>query len=90
MEGSGISSQIRSCKDYAERRGYLVDETFSDSVSGKISNRPGLSAILEWLAKYGTENFVIVVDDISRLARDVPFKALDAFNGMPKNLVDAA
>ncbi|WP_370526772.1 recombinase family protein [Salipiger sp. PrR007] len=70
-DGSGLSSQERTCRDYAERNGYEVVEVFTDVISGKFEDRPGMNALLAFLGKVSTSDYVVVVDDFSRLARDV-------------------
>lgn len=66
-EGSGLSSQERTCRDYAERNGYEVVEVFTDVISGKYEDRPGMNALLAFLGKVSTSDYVVVVDDFSRL-----------------------
>ncbi len=70
-EGSGLSSQERSCRDYAERMGYDVVEVFTDIISGRHADRPGMNALLKSLRTSHPDGCVVVVDDISRFARDV-------------------
>lgn len=70
-DGSGLSSQERTCRDYAERKGYEVVEVFNDVISGKLEDRPGMNALLAFLRKETSSDYVVVVDDFSRLARDV-------------------
>jgi DNA invertase Pin-like site-specific DNA recombinase len=54
-------------------KGYDVDRVFVDeAVSGGITTRPGMQAMLAYLREHVyTQNFVVVIDDISRLARDI-------------------
>lgn len=40
MDGAGLSSQERSCRDYADQCGYAVEDVFTDVISGARSNRP--------------------------------------------------
>jgi len=70
-KGTGLSSQERSCRDYAETQNYEVVEVFSDVISGKYAERPGMNALITFLRKKRTDKFIVVVDDISRFARDV-------------------
>ncbi len=70
-DGSGLSSQERSCREYADRKGYDVKEVFTDVISGRFRERPGMNALLGFLSTVSTEEYVVVVDDISRFARDV-------------------
>ncbi len=70
-DGSGLTSQERSCREYAERKNYEVVEVFTDVISGRYAERPGMNALLAYLRQAHTTDCVVVVDDISRFARDV-------------------
>ncbi|MDP2582290.1 recombinase family protein [Shimia thalassica] len=70
-DGAGLSSQERSCREYAERQGYEVVEVFTDVISGKFSERPGMNDLLQHLRSVNGADYVVVVDDITRFARDV-------------------
>ena len=70
-DGSGLGSQEKSCRDYADRNGYDVVEIFTDVISGRYAERPGMNALLAYLRLVGSDEYVVVVDDISRFARDV-------------------
>ena len=70
-EGSGLGSQEQRCRSYALARGYGVLATFSDEgVSGALLNRPGVRALLSFLCSQ-LKGTVVIVDDISRIARDM-------------------
>lgn len=71
IDGSGLSSQERTCRDYAALKGYAVVEVFTDIISGKVENRPGMNSLLAFLRQNTEGEHVVVVDDFSRLARDV-------------------
>ncbi len=68
-KGDGLNSQITRCKEYAGNKGYKVVQTFKDDISGKFSERPGMSAMLAFLKKQRKNPHVVIIDDISRLAR---------------------
>ena len=68
--GSGLDSQETRCRQYASHRGYDIVNVFRDSVSGASRNRSELKALLKFLKKQ-KETHVVIVDDISRLARSV-------------------
>jgi site-specific DNA recombinase len=70
-DGAGLSSQERSCREYADRCGYDVEEVFSDVISGRYAVRPGMNALLAYLKRAKSGGYVVVVDDVSRFARDV-------------------
>jgi site-specific DNA recombinase len=69
-DGSGLSSQEHTCREFAGRKGYEVVEVFTDIISGRHADRPGMNMLLRRLKREKTD-FVVVVDDISRFARDV-------------------
>ncbi len=70
-EGSGLQSQATRNAEYAVSRGYLVIETFNDDVSGKLARPPGFDEMLKFLRKNRKKNVVVIIDDVSRMARDV-------------------
>ena len=70
-EGHGLESQDTRCRDYAARKGYEVIESFYErAVSGCTTNRPSFNAMLDFI-KAQKEPIIVVIDDISRLARDI-------------------
>ena len=71
-EGHGLESQAMRCREYAERKGYEVVETFFDkAISGSLSERPGVMAMLSYLKHHSASGeIIVIIDDISRLARD--------------------
>ena len=70
-DGDGLASQETRCREFTTRRNYEVLEVFQDVVSGSKSDRPGMNALLKALKKLKGETIAIVVDDISRFARDM-------------------
>ena len=70
-EGDGLQSQEHRCRSYAQMCDYTVLATFSDDgVSGALIERPGIQALLAFLRSQEGE-IVVIIDDISRIARDV-------------------
>jgi site-specific DNA recombinase len=70
-EGGGLQSQEQRCQLFAQSCGYRVVGTFfDDGVSGAVIDRPGIQALLAFLKGQGGET-VVIIDDISRMARDV-------------------
>jgi len=66
---SAVRSQARVIRQYAERRGLTVRETYTDAgVSGIMLDRPGLQQLLAACraGKVGT----VVAKDPDRLSRD--------------------
>ncbi|MCB9974414.1 MAG: recombinase family protein [Rhodospirillales bacterium] len=72
-KGQGLGSQETRCREFARMKGYEVDRVFADeAVSGSITTRPGMQAMLAYLSLQARQqNFVVIIDDISRLARDI-------------------
>ncbi len=71
-EGHGLESQERRCRNYAREKGYKVEVVFpDDGVSGGLFERPGMKKLITHLEVHKIENYVIIFDDLSRLARDV-------------------
>jgi site-specific DNA recombinase len=74
-EGHGLDSQEKRCRDYAASKSYVVEEgdVFRDTASGggAYTTRPGQVGLISRIDKYPHRNYVVLVDDISRLARDV-------------------
>lgn len=67
--GDGLSSQETRCREYAKFKGYEVARVFKDDASGSLINRPGMQAMLSYLQKNKRKSHVVIIDDISRLAR---------------------
>jgi site-specific DNA recombinase len=68
-KGDGLTSQETRCREYAKYKGYRVVEVFRDDLSGGIAARPGMMAALIFLRKHRADACVMIIDDISRLAR---------------------
>ena len=75
IEGSGLQSQQHRCREYAEDKGYIVETVFHDDVSGAgdYTNRPGMVALLAYLESHPKQEYVVIFDDLKRLARDTMF-----------------
>lgn len=70
-EGHGLESQDTRCREYATRKNYTVIESFYErAVSGGTANRPSFTAMLSFI-KAQKDPVIVVIDDISRLARDI-------------------
>ncbi|MEM0987335.1 MAG: recombinase family protein [Pseudomonadota bacterium] len=92
-DGAGLESQEHRCREYAEERGYEVELAFTDDVSGggDFMNRPGMVALLSFLAAKPDTDFVVIFDDLKRFARDIEFhkklrRTLDAHGARPECL----
>ncbi len=69
VRGDALHSQERTCREYAERKGYEIREVFTDTLTGAHTNRPGLQAMLAYVRKH--PGIIIIVDHSNRLGRDV-------------------
>ncbi|WP_367273869.1 recombinase family protein [Niveispirillum sp.] len=67
--GDGLRSQETRCREFARRKGYEVIEVFQDDVSGSLIDRPGMKAMLAFIRKRRNSGVVVIIDDVSRLAR---------------------
>ena len=74
-EGSGLKSQEHRCREHAHDKGYLVENVFQDEYTGggDYARRPGMSALLEYLKAHKNDNYIVLFDDLKRLARDTRF-----------------
>lgn len=68
-QGDGLGSQETRCREYASYKGYPVLEVFTDDMTGGNTARPGMIAMLAYLKKQKNKPTVVIIDDISRLAR---------------------
>jgi len=68
-EGGGIESQATRCRSYASSRGYEVVAMFTDDMTGSKARRPGMDAMLSFLKQNKETPHIVLIDDISRLAR---------------------
>lgn len=73
QDARSIDDQVRRCKAHAEKLGMVIGEVFSDeAMSGSNTDRPGLQRLLTEAGSPRTRSFdIILVDDLSRLSRDV-------------------
>ena len=69
--GDGLRSQETRCRDYANMKGYEVIAVFSDDVSGSRIDRPGMKDMLAFTRKRRATGTIVLIDDVSRLARDL-------------------
>ena len=69
--GDGLGSQETRCREFAKAKGYDVLQVFSDDVTGATKRRPGIVAMLKFIRSIKKLNPVVIIDDVSRLARGV-------------------
>ena len=70
-QGDGLNSQQTRCTEYARYKGYEIIKTFADDMSGSLTARPGMQSMLAYLRKRRKIGTVVIIDDISRLARGI-------------------
>lgn len=68
--GLGLEAQAEAVSNFAEREGYEVVATFTETESGKKSQRPELLAALAQCRK---ERAMLVIAKLDRLSRNVAF-----------------
>jgi site-specific DNA recombinase len=75
LEGHGLLSQERRCRDHAIARGYEVVAVSPDTISGggDFMKRLGMVALLSFVDAQPYESFVVIFDDLKRFARDTRF-----------------
>ena len=71
VEGDGLASQERRCRDYAAMKGYDVVDVFRDDVSGGHAMRPAMMAMVKFLKTRRKDGLIVIIDDISRFSRDI-------------------
>jgi site-specific DNA recombinase len=87
-EGHGLDSQEQRCRQYALSKNYEIVDVFRDeAISGKEYDRPDLARLLDFLEKDKYNSYVVIIDDLSRLARDIVTHSLikqefDKFNAV--------
>ena len=70
--GHGLTSQETRCREFAKYRNLQVVDVFhEEGISGGLIDRPAITKMLDFLRKQKKEQFVVIIDDISRLARDL-------------------
>ncbi len=72
-EGHGLDSQVGRCKNDLLSICVELQETFRDSFTGggDFMKRPAMKRLLDYIDAKPHIKFVVVFDDLSRLARDV-------------------
>jgi len=72
-DGHGLDSQETRCREYAKHKNYEVVSVFhEEGITGKLLDRPQIQEMLVFLKQHKRrEQHVVIIDDISRLARDI-------------------
>lgn len=68
-DGSANREQELRCRDFAACAEYEVAAVFDDHASGNSVDRVGLDAMIAYLATHRAYSSVVIVDDVTRLAR---------------------
>ena len=70
--GSGLDSQEHRCRLYAVQKGYEVEKVFPDDITGAgdFMKRTGMKALFDYLSRHDDTQYVVIFDDLKRLARD--------------------
>ena len=89
-EGSGLESQEHRCRQFAQTNNLSVEKVFHDDVSGggDFKKRPAMTELLEYVRANKDNQYVLILDDIKRISRDVYFywdliRRLDEFGVQP-------
>ncbi len=82
---NGLNSQITRCEEYASYKGYQIAKVFKDDISGGLIDRPAMKEMLSYLRQNNNNPHVVIIDDISRLAR-----GLEAHIELRSNIADAS
>ena len=70
QQGNGLDSQLRRCRNYADQNGYRIIKEFKDEgISGATIDRPDIQALIQFVKDY-PHPITVIIDEISRLARD--------------------
>ena len=70
-KGNGLVSQETICREYARQREHNIIAVFTDKLSGKLAKRTGFDEMLSFIRKNRKLGIVVIIDDVSRMARDV-------------------
>ncbi|MBM1556225.1 recombinase family protein [Sulfitobacter mediterraneus] len=68
-KGDGLASQETRCREFAGYKSYDVVKVFKEDMSGKFASRPAMRDMLGFLRQHRKAGIVVIIDDISRLAR---------------------
>ena len=70
-KGHGLASQEARIREYAALKGYDIVEMFYDNITGGEARRKGMDALITHLRKHKREGRTVLLDDLSRFAKDV-------------------
>lgn len=71
-EGDGLGSQEKRCLDWVKSKDGVVEKIFRDEgVSGGLFDRPAMGCLIAYIDAHQNKNYVVVFDDLARLARQL-------------------
>ena len=71
IRGDGLASQETCCREFARYKGYDVVEVYKDDMTGGLAARPAIKRMVAFLRKHRKDDWVVIIDDITRWARDI-------------------
>lgn len=86
ISGLGLEAQRNAIEQYAREQGATIAETFVETESGKLKDRPKLNAALAQCRKHKA---TLVIAKLDRLARNVAFVSALMETGVEFVAVDA-
>lgn len=70
--GHGLTSQETRCREFAKFRNLEVVQVFhEEGISGSLIDRPAMKQMLAYLRQHKNQQIIVLIDDISRLARSL-------------------
>lgn len=72
LNGNGLDSQQHRCRQYADVHAYEVVGVYAEDITGAgcYEKRDEMMALLCHIASSPNDSFVVIVDDVKRLARE--------------------
>ncbi len=67
----GFAARRHAAASMRAWRGYEVADVYRDDASGGSTDRPSMKAMLKHLKKHRAEGCIVLIDDITRFARDI-------------------
>lgn len=65
-----LKQQAKQCQTFADEQGFQVLDVINDVASGNATKRAGMDALLNALKQHPDRKISVIIEDISRLARD--------------------
>lgn len=71
LTADGMSVQEKKLRTYCETKGHNVDRVFTEVGLGKLSNRPRLNELYDYIERNNTNIDMVVVTTWDRCSRDI-------------------